>query len=41
TSLESKGSTDIQARRNILIKTVETRDGQVINETSAERKEMP
>ncbi|XP_048470516.1 glial fibrillary acidic protein [Rhincodon typus] len=41
TSLESKGSTDIQARRNILIKTVETRDGQVINETNAERKELP
>ncbi|XP_078079847.1 glial fibrillary acidic protein isoform X2 [Mustelus asterias] len=41
TSLESKGSTDIQARRNILIKTVETRDGQVINESSAERKELP
>ncbi|XP_038634860.1 glial fibrillary acidic protein isoform X2 [Scyliorhinus canicula] len=41
TSLESKGSTDIQARRNILIKTVETRDGQVINESNAERKELP
>uniref|UniRef100_UPI00398EB23E glial fibrillary acidic protein n=1 Tax=Pristiophorus japonicus TaxID=55135 RepID=UPI00398EB23E len=41
TSLESKGSPDIQARRNILIKTVETRDGQVINESSAERKELP
>ncbi|XP_041029347.1 glial fibrillary acidic protein [Carcharodon carcharias] len=41
TSLESKGSTDIQARRNILIKTVETRDGQVINESSAEHKELP
>ncbi|XP_055513077.1 glial fibrillary acidic protein isoform X2 [Leucoraja erinacea] len=39
TSLESKGTTDVQARRNILIKTVETRDGQVINESSAERKE--
>ncbi|XP_067825374.1 glial fibrillary acidic protein [Heptranchias perlo] len=41
TSLESKGTSDIQARRNILIKTVETRDGQVINESSPERKELP
>ncbi|XP_072104948.1 glial fibrillary acidic protein [Mobula birostris] len=40
TSLESKGSTDIQARRNIVIKTVETHDGQIINESSAERKEV-
>ncbi|XP_051894817.1 glial fibrillary acidic protein [Pristis pectinata] len=40
TSLESKGSTDVQARRNILIKTVETRDGQIINESSAEHKEV-
>ncbi|XP_078280720.1 glial fibrillary acidic protein [Rhinoraja longicauda] len=39
TSLESKGTTDVQARRNILIKTVETRDGQIINESSAEHKE--
>ncbi|XP_059811583.1 glial fibrillary acidic protein [Hypanus sabinus] len=40
TSLESKGSTDIQARRNIVIKTVETHDGQIINESSAEHKEV-
>ncbi|XP_036391248.1 glial fibrillary acidic protein-like [Megalops cyprinoides] len=40
-SLDNKLSPDALVKRSILVRTVETRDGEIIKESTAERKDMP
>ncbi|XP_039596231.1 glial fibrillary acidic protein isoform X1 [Polypterus senegalus] len=40
TSLDTKLSPESHVKRNILVKTVETRDGEIIKESTAERKDL-
>ncbi|XP_066554569.1 glial fibrillary acidic protein [Amia ocellicauda] len=40
TSLDTKLSPESHVKRSILVKTVETRDGEIIKESTAERKDM-
>ncbi|PKU28881.1 hypothetical protein llap_20815 [Limosa lapponica baueri] len=40
TNIESQPMVDTHSKRTLLIKTVETRDGQVINETSQHHDDL-
>ncbi|XP_048870058.1 glial fibrillary acidic protein [Brienomyrus brachyistius] len=40
-SLDTKLSPEAHVKRSILVRTVETRDGEIIKESMAERKDMP
>ncbi|XP_061088070.1 glial fibrillary acidic protein-like [Conger conger] len=40
-SMDTKLSSDALVKRSILVRTVETRDGEIIKESMAERKDMP
>ncbi|KAI1896391.1 hypothetical protein AGOR_G00094300 [Albula goreensis] len=40
-SMDTKLSQDALVKRSILVRTVETRDGEIIKESMAERKDMP
>uniref|UniRef100_A0AAZ3QLP7 Glial fibrillary acidic protein n=1 Tax=Oncorhynchus tshawytscha TaxID=74940 RepID=A0AAZ3QLP7_ONCTS len=41
TSMDTKFSPEAHVKRSIIVRTVETRDGEIIKESTAERKEIP
>ncbi|XP_061080289.1 glial fibrillary acidic protein-like [Conger conger] len=41
TSMDTRLSPEAHVKRSILVRTVETRDGEIIKESTAERKELP